>query len=280
MDIFAEFVDISRINSSGSNYERLFAAGLGVPLRGAGAHSLTQCGNYIVFAQGAYIYKMDLSTLKTDTLINGKDENTYIEFAVKDDYIYFSGNEGDFTDGIYKISINGSQPVKIVENDGRFCGISIYNDRIFYNISEKGLYRVNLDGSNKKLILELENVLWGEFIVSDGYIYYLRRDDYSFLRADVDGNNVTKLVDMCKAFIIRGECLIYTKLSIENNYYYGTAIYVMPKDNIEAQKIYEGDAEIWGSCGNWVYFTKPSRLNNMLRIRLDGSGEMALNNQL
>ena len=278
---FAEFSSIYRINVNGGNLTKLFDADLGLQ-RGAGVHSITQCGEYLVFSHGSYIYKMNFNTLKREILVNAEDQNTCFRFDIKDNTVYFVGTEGGFTDGVYKININGGQTEKIFaeEKGTAFYNIQIYDNQIFYSIQQDWLYRVNLNGSNKTKIIDLgagsSDYSWGRFTISDGYIY-VSRNDYSLQRADINGENIATFVSSCSDFIIRDDWIIYSELAIDNNYYYGMNVYKMRTDKTGFKKIYDGGLNLYGSCGNWIYFSDPNN-SSIFRIRLDGTGKMAMNN--
>lgn len=277
---FAKFEIIYRINVNGNHQEKLFEANLG-QIRGTGANGLTQCGQYLVFTQGSYIYKMNLTTLETEVLINGEDEYTCFVFDVKDDDIYFVGNEGSFMDGVYKININDDKPKRILKTGKgtKIWSLQIASDKIYYTVPYKGFYRIDLDGSSKKRILKAKHIGYEPFAVTDDYIFFIN-GKYELKRADIDGKNVIKLVDECIYFNIIDDKVVYTDLTIKqtgNNYYhYGTDIYKLLINTNEIVKICETTVDIFtGSSGNWIYFTEVES-SDIMRIRLDGTGKMAM----
>jgi hypothetical protein len=116
----------------------------------------------------------------------------------------------------------------------------------------------------------------GDFIVSGGYIYYLL-NDYTLQRADVNGENITEFINSSFWFIIKDDWIIYSDLAISNNYHYGMNIYIMRVDKTGFEKIYDGGLNLMGCSGNWIYFSDQADSNKIFRIRLDGSGKMAMN---
>ena len=270
----AEFNVIYQINVNGTGLEYLFTADQGL-IRGVGADNLTQCKDYLLFTQGSYIYKMNLSTLKTEVLLQGKKENTCIEISVKDDEVYFLAKEGSYRDGIYKISVDGGEPTRIINFNGdpQLFDIQVADNKIFYTRQQKGLYSVDLDGSNNKKILKAKYISTHDFIVKDGYVYAVS-DDCVLRRADINGNDITKLVSKCVYFNIVDDYIIYTQLNKKAGYYSGKDLYKMPLGKDTAEKIYTGEVEcIFGISGNWIYFVEPG-YSNLIRVRLDGSGKM------
>jgi hypothetical protein len=278
---FADFSNIYRINVNGSGLTMLFDASLG-PARGAGVHSLMQCGEFLVFSQGIYIYKMNLNTLKGEILVNAEDQNTCFALTAKDDTVYFFGVEGSFMDGIYKININGGQAERIFSETTKrsFYKIQVFNNQIYYSIQQDYLYRVNLDGSNKTKIIDLgvesSDYCSGGFIVSGGHIYYLL-NSYSLQRADTNGENITEFINSSFWFMIKDDWIIYSDLAIDNNYHYGMNIYKMRVDKTGFEKIYDGGLNFIGCSGNWIYFMEIYDSSKIFRIRLDGSGKMVMN---
>ena len=278
----SEFYNIYRINVDGSDVKLLYTANLGFA-RGSGVHSLTQCGNCLVFTQGSYIYKMNLTTLETEVLLSANDENTYFALTAKDDAVYFMGTEADFSDGIYKIDISGGQPVKLYDEgkNNSFNRIQIVDDHIFYSIQLEGVYQINLDGSDKKRIIRLDKInSWGDFIVSDGYIYFLK-NDYTLQRSDMEGKKSTQISDSCYRFIMMDGWILYSKLAVEDNFHYGMNIYKMRTDKTGFEQILEGGAELYGSSGNWIYFQELDASvthhgTATHRIRFDGTGFMTI----
>ena len=291
---FPVYATLYRINVNGKQYEKLFVAEdnalIGYRITGNGKqyekffvseeiasidymNNFAQCGQYLVFTYKNSIYKMDLTTLKVDVLVDGTKENADFQFTTKGDDIYFMPFIG--ADGIYKITVNDSEYEKVLslEKEEIIYNLQISNDQIYYGIMNEGVFRVNLDGSNKEQILNPENFRWETFVVTDKYIYFLNREG-SLQRADTNGKKIITLVDSCSFFNIIDDLIIYTGEFYEDNIFSATNIYKMPINKRKSVKIYEGVIfSIVGSCGNWVYFLKPKN-RAMFRIRLDGTGEM------
>ena len=271
---FSESATLNRINVNGNHYEKLFTADSSQESDDE-VNSLTQCGQYLVFAYGNYIYKMDLATLETEVLVDGTKENAFFTFTIKGDDIYFTGTEGAFVDGIYKIAVDGTEPEKVLSSgkEEYIWSIQISNDRIYYGIFAKGVFSVHLDGSDKKQILNVKHIKWQAFTVTDKYIYFLNTK-YSLQRSDLEGKNIINLVDSCSVFNIIDDNIIYTERISKDDGYFMSNIYKIPINQGESAIIHEGEIRtIAGSCGNWVYFMESNK-TAMFRVRLDGTGEM------
>ena len=288
---FGSWEDLYRINISGNEmeFEHIFRANYGY-LRGNGINNLMQCGDYLVFTQGSYIYKMHRATSEVTVLVSAENKNTCFAFDVKDDTIYFIGNDfnGGFTDDIYKIHISGSQPSRLnaVNADQMPFAIKIYSDWIFY-MTEKGIYRIKIGEADIENILSTGfNYLGAGLVVSDGYIYYMVNTwslDCVLYRMDINGGNRIELTQMCSDFIVIDDWIFYSEVERipQDDYYtyHGKNIMRMRTDGTQREMIYEGLADIGGAGGDWIYYTvydmTELRTYHYL-IRLDGTGNTAI----
>ncbi|WP_068747971.1 DUF5050 domain-containing protein [Thermovenabulum gondwanense] len=99
--------------------------------------------------------KIALSTHKTQ-------EDKIWEIVVYGDYIYYKKDNG-----LYKMNLDGSNPVKILDREDIFEIISVEGNKIYFTIWDD-LYSINTDGTNfKRLISNAHN-----YIVSNGFVYY------------------------------------------------------------------------------------------------------------
>ena len=153
----------------------------------------------------AHIYMKDGNTTKS--IFNGFGWS----FALKDDYLYFSGNLGTSIDGTYnlfKMKADGSSYEVI--NTGYCFNMNFYNDWLYY--VKKGsddvysIYRSDLNGENETRIVTSNSYA---SVVYEDKLYYLSNE--VIYEADVDGNNPVAIVsDYVTKFIIGQGKIIYT----------------------------------------------------------------------
>ena len=154
----------------------------------------------------AHIYMMTNGTTKT--IFNGFGWS----FAVKGDYLYFSGNEGakiDNTYNLYKMKLDGSSYEKI--NSSYTFNMNFFRDWLYYikvDSSEYYLYRSDLDGKNEKKMFDKQSY---DGIIYENILYY-SIDDVVY-RANPDGTNSTQVLSSVYQFIIGGGKIIYVDKS-------------------------------------------------------------------
>ncbi len=279
---FSYFETIYRMDLDRQNRTELFEANLGF-LRGGGANNLMQCGEYLVFTQGSYIYKMDINTLETEVLLEAQNAETCFSFDVKNDDIYFVGTniEADFQDGVYKMNIRGGTPQRIYAQNGSFWNLQIYQDQIYYSAQNEGVYRIDMDGSNQTHIITLVGEP-GEFVVTDDYIFFR---DSALTRYDLDGKNRITFTDSCYSFFVMNGWVIYS--GEENAGECG--IYKMRADKTGQEQILKFDDRFYGvvlgGYGNWIHYENMQDtddghgvfIEGIYRIGLDGTKNTKIN---
>lgn len=139
-------------------------------------------------------------------------------FALKDGYLYFSGNEGTKIDGtynLYRMKISDGSYQKI--NTSYCFNMFFYKDFLYYtkevSDGKYAVYRSNLDGTNETKVIDSSYVS----IIYENKLYYLLED--VIYQAEPDGNN-SKVVlnDKVDEFIIGQGKIIY--LDTDNNIKY------------------------------------------------------------
>ena len=134
-------------------------------------------------------------------------------FALKDGYLYFSGNEGTKIDGTYnlfKMKIADGSYQKI--NTSYCFNMYFYDDYLYYSkeLSEDvyAVYRSNLDGTNETKIVDNSY----SSIVYESKLYYLQDD--KIYEADPNGLNAKVILnDDVVQFIIGQGKIIYLDLN-------------------------------------------------------------------
>lgn len=172
-------------------------------------------------------------------------------FAVKDNYLYFSGNEGAVIDGTYnlfRMVKDGSSYEKI--NTGYCFNMYFYDEWLYYSKKDVdydySIFRSNLDGTNEtRIVADSTNS-----IIYENKLYY-QSNDYIYV-ANPDGTNSQLILsDSVTQFIIGQGKIIY--LDIYNN--------IKTADvngtNIKVIKAYDGEEIIKiNSYKNSVFYVK------------------------
>jgi len=289
---FGRWEDLYRIDTSvnGTELEYIFRANYGMQ-RGNGLNNLMHCGEYLLFTQGSYIYRMHRATSDITILLSAENENTCFQFDVIDDSIYFVGfdKDGDFTDDVYKINIAGDQLERLylTPHDERPFAIKTYNGWIFY-MTETGIYRYKPGETEIFMLLSTRfNYMETGFAISDGHIYFIAKSyspDSILYRIDINGDNLTELIQLVNNYVILGDWIIFNEFEVEThndiNHFHGKNIIKMKKDGTQREVIYEGIADLGGASGDWIYFSAyyidDGLYTQQYRIRLDGTGKMMI----
>ena len=156
-------------------------------------------------------------------------------FAVKDNYLYFSGNEGEVIDGTYnlfKMVKDGSSYEKI--NSGYCFNMYFYDKWLYYGKADSedvySIYRSDLDGSNETKIVNNSY----NSIIYENKLYY-QVDNYMYV-ANPDGTNPTSILsDSVTQFIIGQGKIIYLDI------YYNIKMANTDGTNVKVIKAYDGE---------------------------------------
>lgn len=161
---------------------------------------------YSSFDEGGKAHIYMVTDGNTKSIFNGFGWS----FALKGDYIYFSGNEGVKIDGtynLYRMKKDGSSYEKI---NSTYCfNMNFYKDWLYYVKANASsvytLYRSDLDGKN-----EVQVVGTGSYvgIVYEDMLYYL--SDNTIYRSNPDGSLPVPIVYSVYQFVIGMGKLIYT----------------------------------------------------------------------
>lgn len=130
----------------------------------------------------------------------------------KDNWLYFSGNQGKAIDGTYNLFRMRADGTELEVLNHKYCyGMNIYGNWIYYmgkssvNDPETNIYRSDVDGENETLLVSGSV---SSFIVYKDELYYL--DSEMLYNAKPDGS-ATKIItdNKAKAFIIGSGKIIY-----------------------------------------------------------------------
>lgn len=197
-------------------------------------------GNNVYFIAGE-LNEPDIYRINTDgsgkiALSEHKGEEDKIwQIIVCGDFIYYKKNHG-----LYKMKLDGSNRVKILDSEDIYELISVEGNKIYFTIWDD-LYSVNIDGTNcKKLTSKGDN-----YIVSNGFVYYT---DYISLKETI----------IKKLSLDTGTETILKKFVHPNNGVFGI---------IDQMNVY----------GEWIYYN--DNLNNQIRkMKIDGTNDTAILN--
>lgn len=133
--------------------------------------------------------------------------------VVKNNWLYFSGNQGQLIDGtynLYRIKTDGSGFETL--NTGFCYDMNIYNKWLYYikrpsmNSTESHVYRCELDGSNETLVV---SGAVSYFIVFDDNLYYINNST-TLYKANPDGTLPMAISqETIDKFIIGNNKIIY-----------------------------------------------------------------------
>lgn len=174
--------------------------------------------------------------------------------VVKDDWIYFSGNQGTVIDGTYnlfRIKTDGSQLQTL--NTGYCYGMNVYNNWIYYikkpdmNSLQSDIYRCGFDGSNETVIVS-GNITY--FVVYENKLYYLNTGGQLY-KADPDGSNAEIInTELMNKFIIGNGKIIFLSTS--------GSIKTVDADGSDIKEIRPADGSIIGSINSYkgtIFYT-------------------------
>ena len=156
-------------------------------------------------------------------------------FAVKDNYLYFSGNEGEVIDGTYnlfRMVKDGSSYERI--NSGYCFNMFFYDKWLYYGKADGddkySIYRSNLDGSNETKIVDNSS----NSIVYENKLYY--QVDSSVYVANPNGTSSSLVLsDSVTQFIIGQGKIIYLDI------YYNIKMADINGSNVKVIKAYDGE---------------------------------------
>ena len=136
--------------------------------------------------------------------------------VVIDDWLYFSGNQGDVIDGtyhIFRMKLDGSSIEKI--NDRYSYGVFLYGDYLYYMTSNvdypdsMSIARSSLDGSNKEILFDYG---YNPLIYKDQLYYFDNQGN--MYRTAPDGSNPEVLIAAAvRSYSLSGGKIIYNDFS-------------------------------------------------------------------
>ncbi len=172
-------------------------------------------------------------------------------FAIKDNYLYFSGNEGVKIDGTYnlfRMVKDGSSYERI--NTGYCFNMYFYDEWLYYGKEETednySIFRSNLDGTNEtKIVSDSYNS-----IIYENKLYY-QNNSYVYV-ANPDGTNAKIVLnDPITQFIIGQGKIIYL------DSYYNIKTANVDGTNIKVVRAYDGEEIIKiNSYKNQIFYVK------------------------
>lgn len=213
---------------------------------------------------------------------------------VQGEWIYYSSRDWGVTKkGIYKIKKDGSNKVRISED--KAFKVLLVDEYLYYstvtlddnNNRITSLFKIKTDGTLKTLLIENEAEYLsgynGEFVISNGYIYYVNTaDNYRIYSIKMDGTDNKKVSDEILGdehgigkINVEGDWIYYTKITNSNRV---TNLYRMKLDGTEISNITSDDVADLNVDGEWIYYTMKFA-DTLFKMKADGTGKIKLENR-
>jgi hypothetical protein len=236
---------INKMQTDGTNHELLYTAK---------TMSLNIVDDYIFFLiRGDGIYRIDIDG---NNLTHISDIIT--DFVIEDGWIYFtrSSSVSYPTDevGIYKLSINGGNPI-IISGVDTF-NINVINGWIYYADRNKdsNIYKIRVDGSG---MTKLNDEASYNVCVDGSWIYYVAKGNVCKIKTD--GSEKTIITD------IGGRLSVGTNLNVAGDWIYYTSqaedrsdyaknLYRIPCDGGKAQQLNSDKVIHFNIAGGWIFY--------------------------
>lgn len=156
------------------------------------AYSMNIVDDTIYYLSVSSDQEILLKSIKT----NGKDLTTlkrlYTSISkiyVQDGFIYFVTNEG--LDGISRYNIETGETTVITT--ATIKDFQVLKDKIYFSDNIENLYSMTLTGLELKRVINTPII--EKFQIQGKYIYFYNTSDSTFCKADLDGENITKITD-------------------------------------------------------------------------------------
>jgi hypothetical protein len=160
----------------------------------------------------AHIYRMDKDGTDFKSIFNGFGWS----LVVIEDWLYFSGNQGDAIDGsynIYRMKLDGSSVERI--NNTYSYGMFLYGDYLYYMkrspdyTDAMSICRSLLDGTEEEVLAEYGN----NPVIYDDMLYYYDGQGNMY-RSNPDGSNLQVLLTSRVGFyVLSDEKITYKDFS-------------------------------------------------------------------
>lgn len=216
--------------------------------------------NYLYYLSDNFIIKFDIIN-KVKTQIETGVE--YIgELKLRNNWLYYTGRTEESGVGIYRTSIDGSKTELVFKEDG-ITNLFWMDDWIYYRKGHQ-LIKVKCNKNSKKI--QLNNINPEEFVVVDKYIYYSNHEDGGEIyRADINGNNKTKINDDSSCgFNVYGDWIYYSNSDD------GMTLYKIRTDGTERMKLNDSMVIYKHVIGDWIYYLSEDDFK-AYRIKTDGT---------
>jgi hypothetical protein len=219
---------------------------------------------------------------------DGSNETEIIDdsidsYDVVDNWIYYSYSDKTVKHPksyLYKVRTDGSDKIKLSNDNHHFYNITVIDDWIYYdgakkwiNFSEGGkTHRIRTNGRNKTKLNNDEII---ERKIAGDWIYYSRLSwigsQHSICKMRTNGSNKTKLCDDYGFNITVGRDWIYYTNQSDSN-----KIYKMRTDGSNPTKILDDYVSFpFEVVSDWIYYMQSS---GFYKIRTDGTGKAKISN--
>ncbi|MGF7060508.1 DUF5050 domain-containing protein [Brassicibacter mesophilus] len=216
--------------------------------------------NYLYYLSDNFIIKFDIiNKVKAQIEPNIK----YIShLKLRNNWLYYTGWTEESGAGVFRTSIDGSETELVLEED-EFYNLFWTNDWIYYRKEDK-VFRTKYNKNSKEI--QLNNINPKEFVVVDKYIYYSNHEDGGKIyRADVNGNNKTKINDDNSCGLnVYGDWIYYSNIDD------GMTIYKIKTNGLERIKLNDSMVIRKHIVGDWIYYQSEDDFKTY-RMKTDGT---------
>jgi hypothetical protein len=207
-------------------------------------------------------------------------ESPIAEINVMEDIIVFT-----LSGKLHRINRDGSNLVRFFEEGPNVQNVHVVGDWIVfvYPTPRRGtsMYRMHIDGSNLEIIAETETnegVIRSVNIYEDWIFYYVQVSTTipkRIYRIRIDGTEQTLLAEL-RTFpniIVDGGWIYFIPLLEEELRPPHIPLHRMRTDGSELQRIINENVYRFSVSNGWIYYTtSPETVDNLFRIRVDGTG--------
>jgi hypothetical protein len=147
------------------------------------------------FSDGAYIYKY----INGESITVTEGDATHLN-AYKYCLYYYDSSERV----VYRIRTDGKEKTALIRNVSA-TDVKVYNNTLYVLTEDGDIHKIYINGKNGYLFKEGENIL--SFTVTNGYIYYVRKDadSLAIYRSKISTGDTVKVSDTDSTLLTAGK---------------------------------------------------------------------------
>lgn len=166
--------------------------------------------------------------------------------------------------GLYKMRIDGTERVKLSNDDADF--INIHGEWLYFrSLRDYKLYKIQINGKKRTRICNDQS---GLVYLVDQWLYYKNVSDNKLYKIKVDENKKIKLNDdEIGIFNVDGESIYYLNRS-DNEFLYRIGI-----DGLNKTKISDEEIITFIKASDWIYFKGGKNFRKFYKIDICGNNK-------